>query len=162
MKIIGTAAMVLGLLVVASLGDTVRADESDARHMMAKAVAAWNAHDPQELLDLMADDFVYYSPGAGGKVTSKDVLRNFYQSYMDFSSDFKWTVAGETVVSADSVAFDWHYGGTSTGPLGDKPATGKKWDIYGASLIRFKDGKITFQGNYWDLADFQKQLAVKE
>ena len=81
---------------------------------------------------------------------------------MDFSSDYKWTVAGETVVSTDSVAFDWHYGGTSTGPLGDKPATGKKWDIYGASLIRFKDGKILFQGNYWDLANFQKQLAVKE
>ena len=78
MKVIGTAIMVLVLFVAVSLGSSARADESDARLMMAKAVAAWNAHDPQKLLDLMADDFVYYSPGAGGNVTSRDVLRSFY------------------------------------------------------------------------------------
>lgn len=41
-------------------------------------------------------------------------------------------------------------------------ATGKKFSIRGATLIRVKDGKILFDGDYYDAYGFYKQLGLAQ
>ena len=162
MAIIRVISIVLLLLAMSFGSGMGCAEDTDMLKLMKKAMAAWNSHDPEQLVNMMADEFIYYDAAAGGNMTTREELREFYQGFVTFSPDYTWTLIGRPIVSHDSVAFDWHFGGTNTGPWGETPPTGKKYVIYGASLIRFKHGKIVFQGDYWDQLTFQKQLGLIE
>jgi predicted ester cyclase len=46
----------------------------------------------------------------------------------------------------------------NTGPLGDIPATGKKFQITGMAITRIADGKIIEDDTYWNVLGFFQQL----
>ncbi|MCY1549424.1 hypothetical protein D9M68_855890 [compost metagenome] len=51
------------------------------------------------------------------------------------------------------------FSGTNSGAWStETPATGKPLSFEGASFIRIEDGKITYQGDYYDALGFNKQL----
>ena len=162
MRVIRMFSIVL-LLFAMSLGSgTGHAGEAGTLKLMKKVMAAWNAHDPEQLINLMADEFIYYDATAGKNMTTKQELREFYQSFVTFSPDYKWTLISEPIVSRNAIAFEWHFGGTNTGPWGETPPTGKKYIIYGASIIRFKHGKIVYQGDYWDQLTLIHELGLSD
>ena len=66
---------------------------------------------------------------------------------------------GEPIESANGVAFEWTFAGTNTGAWGpDTPATGKPFNFNGVTFMRVENGKIVYQGDYYDGLGFQKQL----
>jgi steroid delta-isomerase-like uncharacterized protein len=40
------------------------------------------------------------------------------------------------------------------------PATGKQFSVRGVSILELEDGKIRRCSDYWDMAEFLKQLGV--
>lgn len=63
------------------------------------------------------------------------------------------------IVGPDGIAFQWEFAGTNSGAWSaETPATGKPLKFEGVSFVRIKDGKIVYQGDYYDALGFNKQL----
>ena len=73
--------------------------------------------------------------------------------------DLTWKMTSAPIVSPDGIAFQWEFAGTNTGAWSaETPATGKPLKFEGVSFVRVKDGKIVYQGDYYDALGFNKQL----
>jgi steroid delta-isomerase-like uncharacterized protein len=127
-------------------------------------MAGWNAHDPVRAASFFADSGVYYDASVGTpQVGRANAQKNVIEAFIKAVPDCQWSRDGEPVVSAagDAIAFQWTFSGTNTGAWSDgtKP-TNKKFSIRGLSLIRIKDGKIAWQGDYYDALGFYKQVGL--
>ena len=127
---------------------------------VAKAyLAAWNAHDADAAAALMADDVTYFDvvgkPQKGRDAARDKVIKLFVTAAPDLT--FKMT--GEPIESANGIAYEFTFAGTNTGAWGpDTPATGKPFSFNGVTFMRVENGKIVYQGDYYDSLGFQKQL----
>jgi steroid delta-isomerase-like uncharacterized protein len=123
-------------------------------------VAAWNAHDAAGAAGYFTDEVEYYDASVGEPQRGRDAARtNVIEAFLNAAPDAKWERVGEPVESADAVAFEWVFSGTNTGAWGDgTAATGKPFSFHGLSLFRLEDGKIAYQGDYYDALGFFKQL----
>ena len=73
--------------------------------------------------------------------------------------DLTWKMTGEPIESANGVAFEFTFAGTNTGAWGpDTPATGKPFSFNGVTFMRVENGKIVYQGDWYDGLGIQKQL----
>ena len=127
-------------------------------------MAGWNAHDAAQAAAFFADSGVYYDASVGTpQVGRANAQKNVIEAFLTAVPDAQWTREGEPVVSAsgDAISFQWAFSGTNTGPWSDgTKATGKKFSITGLTLIRIKDGKIVYQGDYYDALGFYKQIGL--
>lgn len=133
---------------------------SDARTVVDDYMAAWNAHDADKAGSYFADDGVYLDVSVGepqrGRQAATD---NVIKVFLTAVPDAKWEMRSEPVVAPDSIAFEWTFSGTNTGNWSaSQKATGQKLNFKGVTLIRVKDGKIAYQGDYYDGVTFNKQL----
>ena len=79
--------------------------------------------------------------------------------FVTAAPDLTWKMKGEPLETANGVAFEWTFAGNNTGAWGpDTPATNKPFNFNGVTFIRVEDGKIVYQGDYYDGLGFQKQL----
>lgn len=123
-------------------------------------LAAWNAHDIAKAGSYFAEQGVYLDASVGtpqqGRQAATD---NVIKVFLTAVPDAKWTMKGAPVVSADSVAFEWNFSGTNTGDWSaETKATGKPLDLNGVSIFRIEQGKIVYQGDYYDAATFNKEM----
>jgi len=127
-------------------------------------VAAWNEHDAAKAAAFFADDGEYYDASVGTPVKGRaEAQAKVIQAFITAAPDCVWTREGEAILGTDAVAFQWTFGGTNTGPWSDgTAATGKPFKFSGATLMRFKDGKIVWQGDYYDAYGFYKQLGLAQ
>jgi steroid delta-isomerase-like uncharacterized protein len=131
--------------------------------LVDRYMAAWNAHDAAAAARFYDDGVSYYDASTGAPVIGKSKAQSdIVQAFLTAVPDLKWTRdADEPVSGKDAVAFAWTFSGTNTGPWSDgTKATGKKFLIHGATLIRVKKGKIVSQGDYYDAHTFYKQLGL--
>ena len=75
----------------------------------------------------------------------------------DASSDLVMTI-DQMVAEGDQVAILYTGRGTSTGPFGGMPATGKKYVVSGVTLYRFSGGKIAEEWTFYNMLDILNQL----
>jgi steroid delta-isomerase-like uncharacterized protein len=152
--------LVVALAIAAGLAWSPLAAQTAPREVAEAYLAAWNAHDAEAAAALLADDVTYLDVTVGepqkGRLAARD---NVIQLFMTAAPDLSWKMRGEPVESADGIAFEWTFGGTNTGAWGpDTPATGAAFRFDGVTFMRIKDGKIVYQGDYYDGLGFQKQL----
>jgi len=128
-------------------------------------MAGWNAHDAAKAASYFTDDVTYYDATVGTPQVSRDsAQKNVIQAFLTAAPDCQWTRdADPPIVGPDGIAFQWTFRGTHTGPFADgtKP-TGKHFSFKGATLIRLRDGKIAYQGDYYDAYGFLKQLGLAQ
>ena len=143
---------------VAALGQTAPMAVVDAY------LAAWNAHDAAKAASLMTEDVEYYDASTPAPQKGRDNARqHVIQAFLTAAPDCRWTRTGAPVVGKDGVAFQWTFKGTNTGPWDDgTKATGKAFSFNGVTLIRLRDGKIAYQGDYYDAYGFFKQLGLAQ
>ena len=72
-------------------------------------------------------------------------------------SDFIVTIE-KVNVKDDKIWCRYSMSGIHTGPLGDLPATGKKFKVTGMAITRIVDGKIIEDETYWNVLGFFQQL----
>lgn len=122
-------------------------------------LAAWNAKDVDKAASFYADDVEYFDVTVGEAHKGRDSAREVVQVFVTAAPDLKWEMKGDPIASEDGIAFQWTFSGTNTGAWGpDTPATNKPFSFDGVTFLRVKDGKITYQGDYYDGYGFQKQL----
>ncbi len=72
--------------------------------------------------------------------------------------DLQWKMVGEPVWNKTTVSFEWVFSGHNTGNWAGSPPTGKAIQFSGVSFIKLKQGKITYQGDYYDSATLSREL----
>jgi len=147
------------LLLLFTLAGLAQAAESP-KEIVTAYMDAWNAHDVDKAATYLTADAEYYDVTVGTPQKGREAARdNVIKVFVQAVPDLKWVMNGEPIVSADGIAFQWTFSGTNTGAWdAQTPATGKPLSFEGVSFVRIKDGKISYQGDYYDALGFHKQL----
>jgi steroid delta-isomerase-like uncharacterized protein len=150
---------VIGALLVLAATSALARDMTP-RQVADAYVAAWNAHDPDAAAALMADDVTYLDATVGEPQKGREAARDkVIKLFVAAAPDLTWNMTSEPIESANGIAYEWTFAGTNTGAWGpDSPATNKSFSFNGVTFMRVENGKITYQGDYYDSLGFQKQL----
>ena len=151
--------LVVGALLVLAATSALARDMTP-RQVADAYVAAWNAHDPDAAAALMADDVTYLDATVGEPQKGREAARDkVIKLFVAAAPDRKWKMTSEPIETANGIAYEWTFAGTNTGAWGpDSPATNKSFSFNGVTFMRVENGKITYQGDYYDSLGFQKQL----
>ena len=160
MNIFGRRALLAAAMAIAGLmSGFASAAEMSAAEVAKGYLAAWNAKDVEKAASFYADDVEYFDVTLGEAHKGRDSAREVVQVFTTAAPDLKWEMKGDPIVSEDGIAFQWTFSGTNTGAWGpDTPATNKPFSFDGVTFMRVKDGKIVYQGDYYDGYGFGKQL----
>ena len=65
-------------------------------------------------------------------------------------------------MSADGTAgaIEWVWRGRQTKDLPGLPATNKPFEVRGLTVVEFRNGLISRNSDYWDLATYLKQVGA--
>jgi steroid delta-isomerase-like uncharacterized protein len=131
----------------------------DILAMIADATTAWNEHDPDAYVKDMDDGCLWSDIGAGQHLVGPPAIRANFAATVAALVDL--TIENTTVlISGDSFAIEWVMSGVHAGDLPGLPATGRKFSVPGATVGRVRSGKFTKVTEYWDGADFLRQVGV--
>jgi len=126
-------------------------------------MAAWNAHDSHAAAAFLDEQVEYFDAAASLTARGRDEAKaKIIAAFMTAAPDLRWTRdPGSEIVGENAIAFTWTFTGTNTGAWSDgTAATGKRFSIKGATLIRVRNGKIVSQGDYYDAHALYKQLGL--
>ena len=92
-------------------------------------------------------------------VVGIDSARAYYANYLTGFSDITFTVK-DVFGMENKLVKHWNFKGTHTGVFFGIPATNKKVDIDGVTLVRMEDGKIAEERDFLDNLEFMQQLGL--
>jgi uncharacterized protein (TIGR02246 family) len=123
-------------------------------------LSAWNRHDAAAVGSFFAVDGVRVGAGIS-RNEGREAVVEYVRQFSDlFSTDHKV----KTLVflqNGDRFAAEWEWVGThDRGGSRFGPATGRRWDIHGASVGRLKDEKIILIQEFWDTHGFLVQIGL--
>ena len=133
---------------------------TESEKMMNDYVAAWNAHDMERVLSFCTDDVVFEEVPMEkvwrGKKEAKDFAKDTFTNFPDFKIEMK-----SAFNAGDRSAGEWVMSGTfANSSTPGMPATGKRFSVRGTSIIEFREGKISRESMYWNLASFLQQVGL--
>jgi steroid delta-isomerase-like uncharacterized protein len=143
--------LVAVLCMAAFSSDAAVAAESIATRWSA----AWNSHDPAKVAALFAEDGVYEDIPFGSTNRGAAALRKYAADYFAAVPDMKTVVTGSALRNGSGYV-EWVFSGTDVGLY----KTGKPFSIRGVSIIATKNGKVTRDRDYYDLAALMKQVGA--
>jgi ketosteroid isomerase-like protein len=86
-------------------------------------------------------------------------FKAYYQNFLTGFSNIKFTMVS-VFGQGDNIVKHWNFKGTHTGEFFGMPATGKKVDIDGVTLVKMKEGKIDQEQDFMDNMVFLQQLGI--
>jgi steroid delta-isomerase-like uncharacterized protein len=108
-------------------------------------------------LGLLAEDAVYYDPGAPPSVGHEGQKQRTARLLVAFSDP--QFVIHDSISEGDKVVARWTFSGTHSGPFGPIPATGKLISMDGITIYTLRDGKIAEARSNFDQMSMMQQLA---
>jgi steroid delta-isomerase-like uncharacterized protein len=121
--------------------------------------AAWNAHDPDAVAAIFADDAVIRDVGSPeppvrGRAAIRDRVADLMAAFPDLELRQLDLVVGE-----DANADRWEFTGTHRGEFLGMAATGRSIRVEGATFSRFDEhGLVVEDVNFWDVPGLLAQL----
>jgi steroid delta-isomerase-like uncharacterized protein len=98
---------------------------------------------------------VYEDIAFGSTNRGAAALRSYAKAYFDAVPDMKTSVTSASAKGGRGY-IEWVFSGTDVGLY----KTNKKFSIRGVSIVTTKDGKITRDRDYYDLAGLMKQVGA--
>lgn len=92
-------------------------------------------------------------------VVGIDSARAYYANYLTGFSDITFSIK-DVFGMGNKLVKHWNFKGTHTGVFFGIPATGKKVDIDGVTLVRMDQGKIAEERDFLDNLEFMQQLGL--
>jgi len=127
------------------------------RRLVHELYTAWSLHQPDRIDLIFTDDAVYEDVAGGQIVCGKEAIKQLLRAGVAWAPDFR--VAMKSLIVADDIAAtEWVSEGIQTGPIGELPASGNSFQLRGASILNFQNGKIAKVTDYYDMATFLRQL----
>jgi steroid delta-isomerase-like uncharacterized protein len=149
-------SLAAALLVLAACAGSAPPDyAAQLEPALDSYVSVWNSGKFDELDAVLAANFHRRSSGGmncDDLAGMKKLMADFRGSFPDLE-----VVIDESHFDKDVAFVLWTGSGTNTGP-GALPPTGKSAKVSGATLLRYRDGKIAEELVYFDALDMQQQL----
>lgn len=123
---------------------------------------AWENHDFEELGNHLHLDVEAHDHPNGLVVKGRSDVTDWFIAWATAFGDGK---AGVTIAAAsdNAAVIQGMLAGTSTGPFGPLPATGRQISVPWSAVVRTDDeGLITYFGTYYDRMTFLTQLGHME
>ena len=92
-------------------------------------------------------------------VVGIDSARAYYANYLTGFSDVSFTIK-DVFGMGNKLVKHWNFKGTHTGLFFGIPATNKKVDIDGVTLVGMENGKIAEERDFLDNLEFMQQLGL--
>ncbi len=120
--------------------------------------AAWNAHDPDAVAAVFADDAVLTEVGRPGEMRGRAAIRERAAMLLEAFPDFRLERI-ELVIDGDRHADRWVMTGTHRGPLFGLSPTGRAVRVEGATFTRLDArGLVAEDVHLTDFAGLMAQL----
>jgi steroid delta-isomerase-like uncharacterized protein len=147
--------------LVGGASATRSADPPALECVLDQWAVSWSSGDVEKLLPLFTDDVRYEDVTLGAVNQGKNALRDFAATTFGAFADLQFELKSR-LVAADgrSGAMEWIWRGRQTKDLPGLPATNKTFEVRGATVVDFTDGKISRNSDYWDLATYMKQVGL--
>ena len=137
------------------------AETQALERLLEQWAAAWSSSNVEKLLALFTDDVVYEDVTLGAVNHGRDALRDFATAVFAAFDDLKFELKSRVVASDGKAgAMEWTWRGRQTKDLPGLPATDTPFEVRGATVVEFADGKISRDSDYWDLATYMKQVGL--
>ena len=136
---------------------TTSTSPDQIRRLVHELYTAWSLHQPERIDLIFTDDAVYEDVAGGQIIRGKEAIKQLLRAAYAWAPDFR--VAMKSLIVADNTAAkEWVSEGIQTGPIGELPASGNSFQLRGASILNFQNGKIAKVTDYYDMATFLRQL----
>ncbi len=133
----------------------------DIERIDDQGMAAWDGHDVDAFMNLLADGFIWTDLTLPEPMRTKDQARQYMQAWFTAFPDMRVRQTNR-VVSDDAAAAEVEFTGTNTGPMmmagTEIPPTGKSVVGRGAYFARVEDGKVVQFSSHPDVAGLMMQL----
>ena len=96
---------------------------------------------------------------SAGDVVGLENFKNYYNNYLTGFSDAEFAII-DAFGQGNKIVKHWNFKGTHDGNFFGVPATGKRVDVSGVTLVKMKAGKIAAEQDFMDLLDFYTQLGL--
>jgi steroid delta-isomerase-like uncharacterized protein len=120
-------------------------------------LAAWSHNDMPNLMAVYSDDIDFTDKTVNANMHGKKQLQDFAQGWFKAMPDMNFTTVS-VITAGDKGTVEWVAHGTQKGDLPGMPATNKAVNVPGVSVLGCKDGKISYEVDYWDYATLMRQL----
>ena len=111
--------------------------------LLARFMAAWNAHDLDGLMACMAQDCAFHASAGpepcGRRHTGQEAVRAAYAAIFSTFSDAAWS-NDKHVVSGDTGLSSWRFTGTTV--------AGDKIEVDGCDIFVFSGARIALKDSY--------------
>jgi steroid delta-isomerase-like uncharacterized protein len=135
---------------------------TDTKKMWDNMLIAFNSHDVNKIVAFYTDDCIYENLATGtvthGKKEITDYINSLFVDIPDLKMEHK-SVFG----AGDWVGEEWVLSGTHTNSIRSLPgvaATGKIVSVRGATIYQLREGKISRQSEYFNLATLLQQIGL--
>ena len=141
----------------------LEADEIQLNADIKLYTAVWDKIINDRQIDLINEDAFDVNVTAvatsNGDVVGLENFKKYYANYIVGFSDAEFTFI-DVFGQGDKIVKHWNFKGTHDGDFFGVPATGKKVDVSGVTLVQMKDGKIAAEQDYMDFLAFYKQRGL--
>ena len=148
---------ILVLLVSCQPKEDQSLTEKEAKVILNKLLETVSNVDTTLVDEIIHPDCVLRYPNLPEPIKGIDAYKKFIKSTANTFSEFRGTIE-EVNVKGDRIWCRYTMSAINTGPLGDLPATGKKFKVTGMAITRIVDGKIIEDETYWNVLGFFQQL----
>ena len=131
---------------------------SDAAAIAREYLESFNRRDWDHIRDLFASGYSY-TGSDGEKQQGPEAGLAVVQMWANAFSDAKADIR-QIHVAGDVATVEFQASGTQNGELMGIPATGRKVSMPVCTVLEIRDGKITAEREYMDLAHMMQQLGV--
>jgi steroid delta-isomerase-like uncharacterized protein len=130
----------------------------DIEEMLMEENAAWNAHDVGKIATFYTDDCIKEDVAVGVHARGKEAMNAVNSGAFAAVPDMKIELR-LIIRSGESAATEWTMSGTySSGHPGAPPVIGRPFSIRGATIMELRGGRISRVCDYWDSAQFLRQV----
>lgn len=148
------AALVICLVVGSAVAAQQQGKETRSG-FVEKVFAAWNSHDPDQVVKFFTPDAIYEDVAFGEVSRGSAELRKFAADFMAAVPDLHLEVTRSSIHNGQGVS-EWVLTGTDQGLY----KTGKKFSVRGASVFEMRSGKCSSNKDFYDLATIMRQVGV--
>jgi len=136
-------------------------DTAALERVLDQWTTAWSSSDPSRLLPLFTDDVQYEDVTLGAVSKGQGALRDFATAVFGSFADLRFESRSRFVAANGRWgSIEWVWRGRQIKDLPGLPATNRPFEIRGAAVVEFRDGKIARDSDYWDLATYLKQVGL--
>ncbi|MEP7346846.1 MAG: ester cyclase, partial [Gemmatimonadaceae bacterium] len=120
---------------------------------------SWNDGDWAGLSRDVADGYLMDSDTNVSPVVGKDGMRQYARTLHTGFPDLRFDLI-EVFGNGDMVTATWIASATHRGDFRGLASTGRRIELHGCTVSRFRDGRIARQHSYWDMATLRRQLGA--